>query len=81
MIDPPICLLSLSSKSKIDPAILRHLMRTQKINLTLKCGGLVVVGRQAIGLGLLELDHHRVGAGNQAVDEIFAVHGLEVASV
>ena len=80
-VEPSISILSLSSHSAVDALILEHLMRPNQINLTLKPGRLVLVGRQLIDSLLLPLDHHLVGVGDEKVDVVLPVHGLEVPPV
>ena len=55
VIEPAISDLGLARKGKADPLILPDLMGLDQVNLTMESGGFVLLGGQALSLGLLEL--------------------------
>ena len=56
-------------------------MRLQKVNLTLKGGGLVLMQGQTLIWGLLELGQHGIGTVDQELQQVLPVDGLEMAAI
>ena len=65
LVDPSIGLFGLSRNGEVDPLVLGHLVGLHDVDLTLKGCGLVLVERQTVVGGLLELGHDSIRAVDQ----------------